>query len=171
MTASFAPTFGQLLRHHRLRAGLSQERLAELAGLSVNQISDMERDRRARPHPDTLRRLVAVFGLGDREREAFITLARPGRQPQLPPATAPMPVSLTSFIAPLDSLAAVRARLARTRLLTLTGVGGVGKTRLAMELARSVAQDYPDGVLLSVLAWLKEHELLSQSFERALGLS
>src|SRR4051812_13310192 len=115
MTASFAPTFGQLLRHHRLRAGLSQERLAELSGLSVNQISDMERDRRARPHPDTLRRLVAVFGLGDRERDAFITLARPGRQPQLAPASTPLPVSLTSFIAPPDTLATVQTRLGRTR--------------------------------------------------------
>ena len=69
-------SFGQVLKRCRLRMGFSQERLAEEAGLSVAQISDLERDRRARPHPDTLLRLACALRLADRERETFVALAR-----------------------------------------------------------------------------------------------
>ena len=69
-------SFGQMLKRYRLRMGFSQERLAEEAGLSATQISDLERDRRARPHPDTLRRLAGALGLAERERETLVALAR-----------------------------------------------------------------------------------------------
>ena len=155
MAVGLAPSFGQLLRHHRLRVGLSQERLAEQSDLSVNQISDLERDRRARPHPDTLRRLADALALDERERGTFVALARPGRQPRLPQSPSRLPVSLTSFVTHPDDLPAVRRRLDSTRLLTLTGAGGVGKTRLALEVANAFAapssvppeQPYADGVL------------------------
>lgn len=170
MATGLAPSFGQLLRQHRHHAGLSQERLAEAAGLSVNQISDLERDRRARPHLDTLRRLADALGLGERDRLAFIDLGRPGR-PATPAATAaPLPLPLTRFFARPDDLAAVRRRLAGARLLTLTGAGGVGKTRLAYELAHAAAGDYPDGVWLVELAGLQEPGLVPHTVARALGV-
>ena len=53
--------FGALLRRHRLAAGLSQEALAERAGLSVRGLSDLERGVRQAPHPDTVRRLVQAL--------------------------------------------------------------------------------------------------------------
>src|SRR5438067_6772112 len=170
MAVGFAPSFGQLLRHHRLRVGLSQERLAEQSALSVNQISDLERDRRARPHPDTLRRLADALALSERERGTFVALARPGRQPRLPQSPSRLPVSLTSFVTHPDDLPAVRRRLDSTHLLTLTGAGGVGKTRLALEIAHAVVQDYPDGVWLVDLAALRESSLVPQAVARALGL-
>jgi predicted ATPase len=170
MVVGLAPSFGQLLKQHRLRVGLSQERLAEQSELSVNQISDLERDRRARPHPDTLRRLADALALTEQERGTFVTLARPGRPSQLPPSRSPLPLPLTRFFARPDDLTAVRRRLDSTRLLTLTGAGGVGKTRLALEIAHAVAHDYPDGVWLVDLQALREGCLVPQMVARALGL-
>src|SRR5215204_1664063 len=57
-----------------------------------------------------------------------------------------------------------------TRLLTLTGTGGSGKTRLALEVARSLVGAYPDGVWLVELAPLSEGELVPQAVARALGV-
>jgi class 3 adenylate cyclase/tetratricopeptide (TPR) repeat protein/DNA-binding XRE family transcriptional regulator len=56
-------SFGELLRHYRLAAGLTQEALAEKAGLSVRGLSDLERGLRQSPHPDTVRRLGDALGL------------------------------------------------------------------------------------------------------------
>lgn len=170
MSVGLTPSFGQLLRHHRLHAGMSQEKLAEEADLSVNQISDLERDRRARPHPETLRRLADALGLNERERDTFLALARPGRPAQLAPSLPRLPLPLTRFFARPDDLATVRRRLASARLLTLTGAGGVGKTRLALETAHAVAREYPDGVWLIDLAGLREGSLVPQTVARVLGL-
>jgi predicted ATPase len=61
-------------------------------------------------------------------------------------------VHLTRFIGREAETAEVIARLARTRLVTLTGPGGVGKTRLALEIATRTAARYPDGVVPVELA-------------------
>src|SRR5215204_4381518 len=63
-----------------------------------------------------------------------------------------LPASISSFVGRERELAEVRARLEQARLLTLTGVGGCGKTRLAVELARAVLRRYPDGVWFVELA-------------------
>ena len=170
MAAVLTPTFGQLLRHHRLHNGLSQEKLAEAANLSVNQISDLERDQRARPHPDTLRRLADALALTDRERDTFIALARPGRATQLTPTRPRLPLPLTRYFATPETLVTVERRLKGARLLTLTGAGGVGKTRLALETAHAVASEYPDGVWLIDLASLRDGALVAQRVARTLGL-
>jgi transcriptional regulator with XRE-family HTH domain len=60
---SMPRTFGQLLRHHRVQAGMSQETLAELALLSVPSISNLERDVPHHPRPDTLQRLIDALRL------------------------------------------------------------------------------------------------------------
>jgi predicted ATPase/DNA-binding CsgD family transcriptional regulator/Tfp pilus assembly protein PilF len=67
-------------------------------------------------------------------------------------------------------MAEVKRELAMTRLLTLTGTGGSGKTRLALEVARELVGVYPDGVWLVELAPLSEPELISQEVAEALGV-
>jgi predicted ATPase len=65
----------------------------------------------------------------------------------------------------------VKRELKMTRLLTLTGVGGSGKTRLAVEVARDLTQSYPDGVWLVELAPLSEEELVPKAVAEALGVT
>jgi pimeloyl-ACP methyl ester carboxylesterase/DNA-binding XRE family transcriptional regulator len=73
--------FSVLLRQSRVAAGLSQEGLAERAGLSVRGISDLERGVRRAPHPATLRRLVEALDLGPTERAALLAAAQPAADP------------------------------------------------------------------------------------------
>src|SRR5262245_36801400 len=69
---------------------------------------------------------------------------------------APLPVDASSFVGRSRELAELKALLARTRLLTLAGTGGSGKTRLALELARAVEPTSPDGAALVELAALTD---------------
>ncbi len=81
-----------------------------------------------------------------------------------------LPLARTSFIGREYERLKVKRLLAMTRLLTLTGVGGSGKTRLALEVARDLAGAYPDGAWLVELAALSEGELVPQAVGKALGL-
>lgn len=82
-----------------------------------------------------------------------------------------LPVDLTSFVGRRPEIAAVRQLLSATRLVTLTGVGGVGKTRLALRVAREVRRAFPDGVYLVELAALQDPALLPHTVINALGIS
>src|SRR6516162_5053981 len=76
--------FGVLLRQYRVAAGLSQEALAERAGLSRRGIADLERGARSSPYGETVRRLADALGLNPVERAALLTA---GQRP--PPSTRP----------------------------------------------------------------------------------
>jgi transcriptional regulator with XRE-family HTH domain len=67
------PLFGDLLRRHRLAAGLTQEELAERASLSRRGISDLERGARSHPYRETVRVLADALGLAGGERSAFVS--------------------------------------------------------------------------------------------------
>ena len=82
-----------------------------------------------------------------------------------------LPASSTSFVGREHEIADARRMLSMTRLLTLTGAGGSGKTRLAVETARGLAGAYQDGVWLTELAALSEPGLVPQAVARALGTS
>ena len=86
------------------------------------------------------------------------------------PVGAPPPVQLTSFIGRERETAAVQELLQGTRLLTLTGAGGSGKTRLALEVANRVGAQYPDGVAWVELAPLANPELVPHHVADALGV-
>jgi predicted ATPase/DNA-binding CsgD family transcriptional regulator len=81
-----------------------------------------------------------------------------------------LPARLTSFVGRDRELAEVRGVLAEHRLVTLTGFGGVGKTRLALEVASGLLDDYLDGVRLVELAALSDPALLAQTVAAALEL-
>ncbi|MFI7060772.1 ATP-binding protein [Kribbella sp. NPDC050124] len=82
-----------------------------------------------------------------------------------------LPAELTSFVGRRRELADTRRLLARSRLLTLTGAGGVGKTRLAVRMAAEVRRTFPDGVWFVELAALRDPALLSLTLTGALELS
>jgi predicted ATPase/DNA-binding SARP family transcriptional activator/DNA-binding CsgD family transcriptional regulator len=86
------------------------------------------------------------------------------------PAAHNMPSERTSFVGRGREVVDVKRELAMTRLLTLTGVGGSGKTRLAVEVAKNLAGAYPDGAWLAGLAPLSEPGLVAQEVARALGV-
>jgi predicted ATPase/DNA-binding SARP family transcriptional activator/DNA-binding CsgD family transcriptional regulator len=81
-----------------------------------------------------------------------------------------VPAALSSFVGRKRELVEVKRALAMTRLLTLTGAGGCGKTRLAFEAARDLASSYPDGAWLVELAPLSQPQLVPQVVAGALGV-
>jgi transcriptional regulator with XRE-family HTH domain len=162
--------FGTLLHAYRVSAGLSQENLAERAGLSPAAISALEHGRRRQPHPHTVSVLANALGLSPLERSRLQAALEPGSrrpppQPQprdLAPATgvpAP-PTPLIGREAELESASALLdPRRGGVRLLTMLGPGGVGKTRLAMAVASSLATKYADGVVFADLSPLSDYRL------------
>lgn len=85
------------------------------------------------------------------------------------PATG-MPTEISAFVGRRDDVGLIRRQLSATRLVTLTGVGGVGKTRLAVEGAGAIGGRFPGGVHMVELAALHDGDLLPQSIAAALGV-
>jgi predicted ATPase/DNA-binding SARP family transcriptional activator/DNA-binding CsgD family transcriptional regulator len=96
-----------------------------------------------------------------------------GLPPEEPPVGSGkhnLPLARTSFVGREREVLEVKRLLAMTGLLTLTGAGGSGKTRLALEVAGDLAGAYPDGAWLAELAPLSEGELVPQAVAQALGV-
>ena len=180
------PSFGALLRRYRGELGLSQEEMAARAGLSVQAVSALERGVTQWPYRDTVARLAAALGLAATGRRA---LEEAGRRPARRPAGTAAPVSpalpMAEDIWPASVLAPFTALIGRTaeidrlltllarpggRLLTVTGPGGIGKTRLAIEAARRLRGAYPDGVVFVGLASLREGALVPSAIARTLDV-
>src|SRR2546426_11586677 len=82
-----------------------------------------------------------------------------------------LPTQLTSFIGRDDQVREARQLLTRSRLLTLTGPGGTGKTRLSLQIAADVMDQFPDGVYFVPLAAVQDPELVPSSIAQALAIS
>jgi predicted ATPase/DNA-binding CsgD family transcriptional regulator/transcriptional regulator with XRE-family HTH domain len=143
--------FGGRLRRHREAAGLSQEELAERAGVTANAISALERGERQRPYPQTVRALADALNLSDADRSALIAaIPRRARSEGADPAMAAAPLvdllpppEPTPLLGRNEELKVVREQVLspEVRVLTLIGPGGVGKTRLATATARDLNQE------------------------------
>ena len=99
--------------------------------------------------------------------------ADPGGEVVMAPGTrvtGNLPAELTSFVGRRGELAEVKRLLAGSRLVTLTGIGGVGKTRLALRAAAGLRRAFRDGVWLVQLDQLREQALVAQAVAGALGL-
>ncbi len=147
--------FSELLKEYRLAAGLSQEELAERARLSVETISALERGRRQKPYRDTIARLGNALKLSVIARADLEGAASPARGSSVAAAAHPeLPLPATSLIGRESDIAGIAALLEENRLVTVTGSGGVGKTRVALEVARLSTRRWEDVrfVDLSVLS-------------------
>src|SRR5687767_5120450 len=140
-------SFGAHLKALRETAGFTQEELATIAGLSVHAVSALERGERRRPRVETLRALAAALDLAGAARDALVRMAR---MPRDGPAVdelsgVSLPFPLTGVVGRDDDVATVVQWLGEpgARLISLVGPGGVGKTRLALEIGRRVAEDGP----------------------------
>jgi predicted ATPase/DNA-binding CsgD family transcriptional regulator/transcriptional regulator with XRE-family HTH domain len=173
--------FGDTLRAFRRGRRLTQGQLAEQAGLSERSISELERGLK-HPRRATLRLLVEALNLAVIEAQA---LERAAESAQAPPAVASrgpgmlhhLPAERTSFVGRQDEIASLRnvldpvntSQAPHARLVTLTGAGGSGKTRLAIEVARRMIDDFRDGVQFVDLSSIDDAALVPTTVLTALG--
>ncbi|MDZ5444234.1 helix-turn-helix domain-containing protein [Micromonospora sp. 4G57] len=151
-----------LLRGHRLAAGLTQAELAARAGVGVRTVRDLERGRSVRPQRTTVELLADALHLTHAARTTFLAAARPSSAAGPPPAGRHLPVtgpgaapSGTPIALPQPvpligrdrDVAEVAALLSADHpVVSLVGLAGVGKTALALTVAHAVAADHPAGV-------------------------
>jgi predicted ATPase/DNA-binding XRE family transcriptional regulator len=172
------PAFGVLVRNYRVAAGLTQEALAELARMSRNGIGALERGDRLVPQRETIALLAQALGLTPDQRAAFEAAAhRPShprsRQERIPAEPDArrneLPVSLTSFVGRDAECAQIAALVREHRLVTLTGTGGIGKTRAALQVG-NLAIEAATNVRLVELAAVHDASLVMTTVARAAGI-
>ena len=169
-----AGTFGARLKGHREAAGFTQEELATIAGLSVHAVSSLERGQRRRPQLDTVRALATALELTTEARDALFESARTTPSDTVvDELTEGLPLAPTSLIGRDDALQTLQQWLTQPsfRLITLTGPGGAGKSRLGLELAHTVAADGTTRVVYVSLAAIQEPSFVALGIAEALGLS
>jgi predicted ATPase/transcriptional regulator with XRE-family HTH domain len=172
--------FGTLLRHYRLAARLSQEALAERAQMSVNGVSALERGYRRTPQRETLALLVSALALDDEQRREFeATAARSvllGRGasvtvgPWADGATINLPLALSSFVGRDSELDEIATLVREHRMVTLTGVGGIGKTQTALRVTTALSAADDGAVCFVGLAPITNHSLVVAAIASALGV-
>jgi predicted ATPase/DNA-binding XRE family transcriptional regulator len=168
-------SFGGQLKTLREAAGFTQEELATIAGLSVHAVSALERGERRRPHAETVRALSAALDLTGPTRDALLASARASTPPtaveELSGVSLPLP--LTVLLGRESDVQTLRQWLAdpAVQLITLIGPGGVGKTRLALEVARTMAEEGSTRVAFAPLAAIRDPGLAACAIAEALGLA
>ena len=159
----------------REAAGFTQEELATIAGLSVHAVSALERGHRRRPQLDTVRALAIALDLDGQARDALFERARAALSDTVADELSEglLPLAPTGLIGRHDEMRTLQGWLEQPslRLITLTGPGGAGKTRLALELAHGVAADGAARVVHVPLAAIREPSFVALGIAEALGLS
>jgi predicted ATPase/transcriptional regulator with XRE-family HTH domain len=162
-----ALSFASLLRGLRADAGLTQEALAHVAGLSPRSVSDLERGINRTARQDTALLLADALRLTGPRRASFVAAAR-GKV--LPSRPTNLPGQLTAFVGRVTEQSEVRALAGSSRLVTLTGPGGCGKTRLGLQVAEDLLDGWADGVWLAELAAVTDPDAVPAAIAAALGI-
>jgi predicted ATPase/DNA-binding XRE family transcriptional regulator len=170
-------TLGELLKYLRKREEVTQRELAILVGYSDSEISRIEKNHSI-PDAATLKALfVPALHLEQEPQwvERLLELARQARLREVPETgkrVTPnnLPASLTTFIGREKEQAETQERIRAYRLVTLTGSGGVGKTRMSLKVGEQVLDEYANGVWLIELAPLNNPELLAQTVTSIFGI-
>jgi predicted ATPase len=170
--------FGSVLKRFRLATGLTHEALAERASLGARTISDLERGVSRAPRLETLALLIDALDLSPDQQALLRAAAGLHLNPTPSAASAVnslnhLPVPLTSFVGREQEVRTVHDLLGRDdiRLLTLTGPGGVGKTRLALRVAAQLGDAFPDGVFAVDLASVSDPNSVCDAITLVLDLS
>jgi predicted ATPase len=174
-------SFGRWLTHRRQSLHLQRTELAARIGCAVITLRKIEVDER-RPSRQVAELLAAQLAVPAEERETFVRVARgelpvarlapPGPVTARSPTLRPAATELVGRAQVLDELVAILTR-PEVRLLTLTGAPGVGKSRLARELAARLQHRFADGAALVSLGALNDPELvlttIAQTLPTAVG--
>jgi predicted ATPase/DNA-binding XRE family transcriptional regulator len=184
-------SFGYWVRRRRKALDLTQAALAQQAGCAVVTIRKIEADE-SRPSRQLAERLAACLALAPDERDGFLKAARaelaihrlplpaeplaPVERPapsSAAPPTGNLPLPATPLIGREQEVAELATRLGQEelRLLTLTGPGGTGKTRLALQVAADMRTRFADGVWFVNLAPISDPALVASSIAHVLGLN
>lgn len=175
--AEHSNSFGAWVKARRRALGLTQSALAQAAGVAEVTVRKIEADER-RPSGQVAALLAEQLRLDGAARDRFLLAARAELSPdqlslvaERQPAALPVPP--TALIGREADLAALRAALTDegTRLLTLTGAPGIGKTRLAIELAHGAIDQFAGAVTFVALAPLADPELVAATLAQALDVA
>jgi len=170
-------SFGTWLRQNRRALDLTQKAFAERVGCAEITVRRMEADE-YKPSNGLARVLFEKLGIPETERQAWISFARgTAGFPEEPASPSPrpehhnnLPIPLTSFVGREQDVARIQQRITAHRLVTLTGVGGIGKTRLSQHVAMHLLGNYPNGVWLVEFASLSDPALVPQSVAAVFGI-
>jgi predicted ATPase/transcriptional regulator with XRE-family HTH domain len=180
-------TFGAWLRRRRRALDLTREDLAARAGCSISALRKFEADE-LRPSKSLAELLAGTLGIAPEDRIAFVRFARDttgddetllaiptvslDRAPVSSSGLSNLPTSATPIIGRETELAEVGNLLRRseTRLVTLTGPGGTGKTRLALQVATDLRGTFHDGVCLVSLAPITDPNLVVPTIAQTLDV-
>ena len=173
---------GELLRGYREQRGLSQEELAQRAvpPLSTETVSNLERGR-TRPYRHTVQAVCRALEFDEAARESVWAAWQASLNPRTSPIAPVRPRNQQPGNLPLQATNLVgrereveqlsrRVRDQNTRLLTLVGPGGVGKTRLALAVAAAVDGQFADGIFFIDLSAVRDPQLVLSPFVRALNV-
>jgi predicted ATPase len=170
------PSFGELLRQFRTAGGFSQGFLAERARLSREAVSALERGARRAPYRVTVALLADALGLSVEQRAELELAAAHGRARTARESPTPgeprhnLALQLTSFVGRERELGDLTALLAKHRLVTVTGSGGIGKTRVALEVAARILPSRGDEIWFIDLSALSDGALTASKIASVMNI-
>jgi predicted ATPase len=151
------------LKELRHAQQLSQEELAERAKMSAAAISALERGSRRAPYRTSVDLLADALGIDQEVRTRLHAVAERRRKGRASPAQSRpnnLPFQISSFVGRENELGELQRLIAKSRLLTVVGPGGVGKTRVALQLAQRILGTYADGAWLVDLTGVRKAEFV-----------